>query len=100
MAHFNQQTLSHLKKLCKLDYEPEEEAEILYGLKKTLDYIALLDAVDTEGVEPCTYVLQNICETTWRDDIAKDILPRETFLANAPDQIGGMIRVPPTLRAP
>jgi Asp-tRNA(Asn)/Glu-tRNA(Gln) amidotransferase C subunit len=33
-----------------------------------------------------------------RDDEPKDLLPREQFLSNAPDQVGGMIRVPPVLK--
>ncbi len=98
MDHCNQQTISHLKKLCKIDCDPEEEADILQGLRRTLDYIELLDSVDTEGVEPCVYVLQTSPRNPWREDIVQEILPREVFLANAPDQIGGMIRVPPTLK--
>ena len=34
-----------------------------------------------------------------REDEVKEVLSREEFLANAPDQIGGMIRIPPLMKA-
>jgi Asp-tRNA(Asn)/Glu-tRNA(Gln) amidotransferase C subunit len=33
-----------------------------------------------------------------REDEIKDLLPRDQFLAGAPDQIGGMVRVPPVMK--
>jgi len=97
---FNNQTLDHLKKLCKLECSPEEDQNILESLTRILEYITQLDGIDTDNVKPCRYVLQGMMKNQMRDDEVKDLLSREQFLANAPDQIGGMIRVPPVMKNP
>ncbi|HSX25427.1 MAG TPA: Asp-tRNA(Asn)/Glu-tRNA(Gln) amidotransferase subunit GatC [Chlamydiales bacterium] len=100
MADFDHQTLAHLKKLCRIDCSEEEDADIQASLSRVLDYMAQLNEVPTEGVKTCRFVLRSMLKNTMREDEVKDPLPREEFLANAPDQIGGMIRVPPVLKAP
>jgi len=100
MAQFDSQALEHLKKLCRIDCTPEEDVELLDSLKRVLDYVGQLNEVNTEGVKTCRYVLRSMLKNQMREDEVKDLLPREQFLANAPDQIGGMIRVPPVLKAP
>ena len=98
MANFDHQTLEHLKKLCRIEFTEEETQDILSSLSRILDYIASLNEVNTENVKTCRYVLRGMCRNQMREDEIKDLLPREKFLANAPEQIGGMIRVPPVLK--
>ena len=83
-----------------MDCSEEEEADIQESLSRILDYMAQLNEVPTEGVKTCRFVLRSMLKNVMREDEVKDILPREQFLANAPDQIGGMIRVPPVLKGP
>lgn len=94
------ETLRHLKKLCRIECTPEEEADLLQGLKRALEHVEQLKEVDTSNVTPCRFVLRGMLKNRTRDDVVRDILPREKFLANAPDQIGGMIRVPPIMKPP
>jgi len=96
---FNDQTLEHLKKLCKIECSPEEDKSILERMSRILEYIAQLSEVDTEQVQPCRYVLQSMLKNQMRDDEVKDLLSRELFLTNASDQIGGMVRVPPVMKS-
>lgn len=98
MTCFDRHALEHLKKLCRIDLEPEEEADLLNSLKRILEYIEQLDEVNTEGVQPCSYVLRGMIENTWREDVPSVGLSREQFLDNAPDQIAGMVKVPPILK--
>lgn len=98
MANFDHQTLEHLKRLCKIDCTDEENEDILSSLRRVLDYVEQLKEVNTEHTKTCRYVLRGMLKVTLRQDIVTDLLPREEFLANAPDQIGGMIRVPPILK--
>ena len=60
--------------------------------------MAQLNEVDTTGVEPCNYVLKSMLKNLMREDSVGELLPRERFLSNAPDQIGGMVRTPPVLK--
>jgi aspartyl-tRNA(Asn)/glutamyl-tRNA(Gln) amidotransferase subunit C len=98
MAHFEKTDLEHLKKLCRLDFTPEEEADALASLQNILAQVESLKQIDTHGVETCGHVLREGWKKTLREDVAQNDLSREQFLANAPDQIGGMVRVPPILK--
>lgn len=98
MADFDHHALEHLKKLCRIECTEEENRDILQSLSRVLDYVTQLHEVQTEGVKTCRYVLRGMLTNQSRPDEVKDLLTREAFLANAPDQIGGMIRVPPVLK--
>lgn len=98
MADFDKQTLAHLKKLSRIECDPEEEEDILGSLKRVLEYVKQLDEVKTEKAKPWNSVLNGMAGNRWREDVPENLLSREQFLANAPDQIAGMIRVPPILK--
>lgn len=98
MTQFNEQEFSHLKKLSRINVSKEEEANIVDSLNRVFEYFSQLDEVDTEHVKPCNYVLRSMLKNRMREDVVADILSRDQFLANAPDQIGGMIKVPPILK--
>jgi len=98
MANFDTQAFEHLKKLCRIKLSEEESAKILGNLQQVLKYVDLLDEVDTENTATCRYVLRGMLQNQMREDVVQEVLPREKFLANAPDQIGGMIRTPPVLK--
>jgi len=98
MTNLDQDTLENLKKLCRIECTPAEQQDLLHSIKRILDYIEQLNEVDTEGVLPCNHVLQMMLKNITRPDEVKECLSREVFLANAPDQIGGMIRVPSILK--
>ena len=98
MADFDKESLDHLKKLCRIECDAEEDADILKSLKRILKYIEQMNEVATDDAKPCNYVLNGMGKNRWRDDVPGLIMTREEFLANAPDQIAGMIRVPPVLK--
>lgn len=97
MADLNKQTIHNLIQLCRIDCSEEEQESLLQDLRKILSYIEQLEEIDTENVPPCNHVLEGIANVM-RDDVVGETMPREVFLANAPSQIGGMIRVPPVIK--
>lgn len=99
MCKFDKEDFDHLKRLCRLDSTPEEEQDALDSLKKILVYMEQLNEVNTEGVRACNYVLEAMLKNQMRDDEVKDLLSREKFLNNSPEQIGGMVRVPPIIKS-
>jgi len=99
MSTFDRPAFEHLKKLCRIECTPEEEEAILLSLQKVLTYVEQLNEVNTEGVPSCNYVLRGMLKNRTRADEVKNLLSRESFLANAPDQVGGMVRVPPVLKS-
>ena len=85
----------HLATLSQI-YVTDQQADDLTGqLDKIVDYINMLDELDTDGVEPTFQVtgLQNV----WRDDTIQPQLPREELLKLAPDQEAGQVKVPKVL---
>ena len=97
MAKLDKETIQQLTRLCRIDCTEEEQEALLKDLKKILDYIEQLQQIDTENVPPCNHVFEDIANVM-REDALESVLDRETFLANAPSHIGGMIRVPPVIK--
>jgi aspartyl-tRNA(Asn)/glutamyl-tRNA(Gln) amidotransferase subunit C len=98
MPHFNREELEHLKKLCRIDCTEEEEEDLLKSLQRILEYVDQLNQVETGEAKPCNHVMEGMARNRWREDLPHDLMSREQFLANAPDQIAGMIRVPPVFK--
>jgi aspartyl-tRNA(Asn)/glutamyl-tRNA(Gln) amidotransferase subunit C len=71
----------------------DEEIETFRGqLVQVLDYIAMLEQVDTSRVPPTAQILSHLNVT--RPDSSRPSWPVEALLANAPASEGGMFRVP------
>lgn len=98
MSEFGREDFDYLKRLCRIECSPEEEEGVIDSLKRILTYVEQLNEVPTEGVRACNYVLQSMLKNKMREDVESDLLPRDRFLNNAPEQIGGMVRVPPVIK--
>jgi aspartyl-tRNA(Asn)/glutamyl-tRNA(Gln) amidotransferase subunit C len=97
MAELNEEEFSKLTKLCRIECTEDEKNVLQKQLSGILNYVEQLEEVDTEGVEPCYCVLETVTNVMREDELG-ETLPRELFLANAPAQVGGMIRVPPVIK--
>lgn len=74
----------------------ETELEQMTGqLGAVLEYMTLLEQVDTTGVEPMAHPLDMV--DALREDVAGPSLPREQALANAPNRDDACYRVPAVL---
>lgn len=89
--------ISRLAKLCRIQCSEEELKRMENNFQKVLGYMKLLDEVDTQDVPPCTHVLETIHNVMEEDEI-KTGFDRNEFFKNAPDQVGGMIKVPPVIQ--
>lgn len=97
MAELTKETIRYLSQLCRIHCSEAEEEALLGDLKRILGFIEQLQAIDTEGVPPCSHVIAGV-SNVMRDDVVKETLSREVFLENAPEHVSGMIRVPPVLQ--
>ena len=96
MAH-PKPDIDQLAHLCRIKCSEEEVTIIEKNLGKILDYMDLLEKADTEGLEPCVSVLETM-NNVMREDTVGSTLDRSAFLENAPDHVGGMIKVPPVIQ--
>lgn len=96
MAELNRETISYLSGLSRIHCTDEEAEQLLKDLQQIVDYIEQLQDLDCTDVPPTSHAIAGV-SNVMRDDEVKETLPRKTFLDNAPDHVGGMIRVPPVL---
>ena len=87
------QNLTNLSHLARIQYTENELQQLLPEISRFLDYVQLLDEIDTTNVEPCYQVLDE-ATMLLRPDQVTGSLQREEFLLNAPQHVGGMVRVP------
>ncbi|HVI09951.1 MAG TPA: Asp-tRNA(Asn)/Glu-tRNA(Gln) amidotransferase subunit GatC [Candidatus Binatia bacterium] len=96
--------VSYVADLANLDLTPHERALMLRDLNSILEYIQMLNELDTSNVPPMAQVTQ-INEAkgkkeeneSLRDDIPEGLrpsLPQSVALENAPDSDGTFFRVP------
>ena len=93
----NEHELQSLKRLCRLRLSQEEDAKLLLNLQKILTAIATLKEVDTDSIEPCSHVLEEM-KAPLREDIPERVLSRDLFLKGAPAKISAMLKVPPVIK--
>lgn len=98
MSTLTKEAIKNLVKLSRIECTEEEQEALLRDLGKILNMFEQLQEISTENVSPCNEVLEGMANVM-RDDVVGEVMPREVFLANAPSQIGGMIRVPPVLKS-
>jgi len=96
MRHLNKDSIKKLSKLCRIDCSENEQESLLNDLEKILSYVDQLQEVDTENVPVCNHVLADMANVM-REDSVGETIPREVFLALAPEHTGGMVRVPPVI---
>ncbi|MGZ3732725.1 MAG: Asp-tRNA(Asn)/Glu-tRNA(Gln) amidotransferase subunit GatC [Parachlamydiaceae bacterium] len=97
MVQINHDTIKKLTKLSRIQCSEAEEEKLLSDLQRILAYVDQLNEIDTDNVAPCNHVLAEISNVE-RDDHVDNSLSRDVFLANAPDKVGGMVRVPSVLK--
>lgn len=81
--------------LARLSLNEQELAACGEQLTVILDYVSLLNEVDTTSVAPMSHPIP--AENVFREDVQKDSLPREAALANSPKTDGQFFLVPKIL---
>ncbi len=85
----------HVAHLARLELTDEQVDRLSVELSAILDYVAQLDRVNTEGVEPTAHPLP--IRNVLRDDLVSTSLDPQIALGNAPDREGTFFRVPKVL---
>jgi aspartyl-tRNA(Asn)/glutamyl-tRNA(Gln) amidotransferase subunit C len=79
-------------RLARLELSEDDLARMQPQLSAILDYVAQLQQIDTDGVEPLAHPLP--VQNVFRDDEPAPSLPVEAALANAPVRLGDYFGVP------
>ena len=89
------QEVRHVAMLARLGLSDEEVETMSEQLVQVLEYIAMLDRVDTSKIPPTAQVLSHLNVT--REDASRPSWPPTELLANAPASEDEFFRVPPVL---
>lgn len=88
-------TMDEIEILAKLHLTDEEKEKSREEMQRMLDYVDMLNQLDTENVEPLTHIfpIQNV----FREDEIEESTPKEELLKNAPKEKDGQFLVPKTI---
>jgi aspartyl-tRNA(Asn)/glutamyl-tRNA(Gln) amidotransferase subunit C len=85
----------HVAMLARLGLSDEEVEAMRVQLLDVLDYIAILQQVDTSTMPATAQVITHLNVT--REDVPRPSWPVPEILANAPAREGDFFKVPPVL---
>ena len=88
----NAEQVRHVAKLARIAMSDAEVEALVPELNNILGWVDQLGAVDTDGVEPLTAVIDQ--KLRLRDDVVNDGDVRDAVLLNAPDAQHGFFAVP------
>lgn len=81
--------------LSRLNLSETEIKTLGAQMGSVLKYIAMLDELDTDAIEPMAHAIE--ISNVFREDQLQDSLPREKALSNAPQTDGSYFLVPAIL---
>ena len=91
----DRQKVKKIAHLARLNFNEEEEQELIESMSKILEWMESLNEVNTDNVEPLTHMSNEI--NVLRDDIVGVSLERKAALLLAPKKDSDYFRVPKVL---
>ena len=81
--------------LAKLSLSPEEKEAAKSDMSRMLEYIDMLNQLDTSEVEPMSHVFD--IHNVFREDVVENGDESDAMLSNAPEQKEKQYKVPRTV---
>ena len=88
----SKEEILHIAKLADLKIEENEIEEYAKNLEDILNFVKILNSVDTENIEESIGTVNN--SNVFRKDEIKQCKDREELLDNAPEKENGMFKIP------
>lgn len=88
----SEELIDHIAHLSRLSFQAEAKQEMKKDLERILTFVEQLNEVDTEGVEPLIYMVDEV--NNWREDVARQEITQDEALSNAPKKDSDYFRVP------
>lgn len=88
----DEQLILKIEHLARLQLTNQEREQIRGDLNNILTMVSKLEELDTEGVEPLTYITEHV--NVWREDAVNHQVERTAALKNAPDKTDEYFKVP------
>lgn len=91
-------TVDEIAHLARLQFEGEEKEAIKKDLNRMLEFMDVLNEVDTSSTDPLIYMTEET--NVMRDDVIKSTITQEQALKNAPSKDSDYFKVPKVLKNP
>jgi len=88
----DEKLVKEIASLARLDLTEEETAMFVSQFKDILDYVSILNEVDTENVPPAYLSSSN--QNVPREDVVEPSVPTDEFLSNAPQSKDNYVVIP------
>lgn len=88
----DEKLVREIASLARLDLTEDETTMFVSQFKDILDYVGVLNEVDTENVAPA--YLSSANQSVMREDEVEESVPTEEFLANAPESKDDYVLIP------
>jgi aspartyl-tRNA(Asn)/glutamyl-tRNA(Gln) amidotransferase subunit C len=88
----DEKLVKEIASLARLDLTKEETEIFVSQFKDILDYVSVLNEVDTENVPPA--YLHSANKSITREDEIEESVPTKEFLANAPQSKDDHVVIP------
>lgn len=88
----DEKLVKEIASLARLDLNQEETEMFVSQFKDILDYVSILNEVDTEDVPPA--YLSSANKTVIREDEIEESTPTEEFISNAPQSKHDYVVIP------
>jgi aspartyl-tRNA(Asn)/glutamyl-tRNA(Gln) amidotransferase subunit C len=92
MKEISVEDVEYAARLARLELTEQEKESMTAQVRDVLQYMAKLNELNTDDVEPTAYVLP--IKNVWRQDERAESLTPEEVLKIAPKSQDGMLRVP------
>ncbi len=92
---FNQETIDKIAKLSRLAVSDQQALAFSQQLAQALKHFEEISTVETGGIEPLITPTQ--IENWTREDVVDRGLSVEDMMANAPERVGNLFKVPPVV---
>ena len=91
-VQIDEKLVKEIASLARLDLTNEETEMFVSQFKDILEYVSILNEVDTENVPPA--YLSSANKSVTREDEIEESVPTQEFLANAPQSKDDYVVIP------
>lgn len=91
----NDEIIDYVGILAKLELSEDEKKEARKDMERMLDYIDMLNQLDTKDVEPMSHIFA--INNVFREDVVTNGDDKDNMLKNAPECKDGGYKVPKTV---
>ncbi len=90
--HVDEKLVTEIATLARLDLTHEETGMFVSQFKDILEYVSILNEVDTDTVPPA--YLSSANKSVTREDVIEESIPTQEFLSNVPQSKDDYVVIP------